>query len=222
LGICGVSGLMATCLLIGGFATRSAECLGDVVLFSENMGTATADSIDEYTGWQNQGVLSFTGTGDVRITTQSDGYEGASGASNVFLTGSGSRTFQIGGIDTTGFLPNTFNLAFGAYKSTTASDMSELILEYSSDGSNYSPLNIPSQPTGSGTANWRLITLENLDLPQVANLRLRWTNAAAGTLPQFRLDDVSLSATAIPEPAAAVLLGAIGLSALAFRRRRGI
>ncbi len=219
LGTFGLIGLMMTGVLIGSFATRSVECWGDVVLFSENMGTGTADSINDYTGWQNQGVLTFTGTGDVRTTSNSGGYEGASSASNVFLTGGGNRTFQIGGINTTGFLPNTFNLAFGALKSTTASDMSELILEFSTDGSNYSPLSIPSQPTGSGTANWRLITLENLDLPQVADLRLRWTNTAAVSTPQFRLDDVRLSATAIPEPAAAILLGALGLTVLALRRR---
>jgi hypothetical protein len=206
------------CLWIG-FAFAAETGRADVVIFSENMGSGTAGSVTEYTGWQNQGSLSFDGSGDVRITQDSSGYQGASSASNVFLTGGGARTFQISGINTIGFLPDTFDLAFGAFKSTTTSTMSELLLEYSTDGTTYTGLAIPGQPTGSGTASWRLITLSDLDLPQVSNLRLRWTNTAGSTIPQFRLDDVRLSATAIPEPHSAIALLGLTLSLWTIRRR---
>ena len=188
------------------------------LIFSENVGTPSSTTlINSYTGWQNNGVLTFTGLGDVRTTSPSNVYSGASGSGNVFLTNdSTSRFLEISGINTLGFVPGTFDLSFGAFKSTIASNMSELSLEYSSDGSNYTALSIPLQPTGSGTTNWRLIELSDLGLPTVMNLRLRWTNTSS-TSPQFRLDDISLSA--VPEPTSLVLFGTL-IGLLSLRRRR--
>lgn len=199
-------------LALAGLVIFSAAANADLV-FSENIGVPSGTTaIASYTGWQNNGTLTFTGSGDVRVTTPSAGYTGASGSGNVFLTNSGTANFQIASISTLAFDP-VFTLAFGAYKSTTASNMSELKLEYSSNGTDFTTISIPAQPTGSGTANWRLITLSNLTLPVVTNLRLRWTNTS--TTPQFRIDDVTLSGTlsAVPEPAA-VLFGGLVCSLL--------
>lgn len=191
-----------------------------VTIFAENVGTPAATTlITSYTGWQNNGVLTFGGTGDVRTSTPSTGYTGASGSGNVFLTNNGSSTFIISGINTTGFLANSFSLTFGAHKSTTASNMSELSLAYSTDGTTYTSIAIPIQATGTGTAVWRSINISGLDLPLTSNLYLRWTNTS--TSPQFRLDDISLSATAIPEPSTyAAIFGALALAGVMIHRRR--
>jgi hypothetical protein len=136
----------------------------------------------------------MTGTGDLRESAVSTGYAGATGNANVFLTTGGTRFFEISGIST--LTCTDLVLSFGAWKQTSASDMTELIFEFSTDGISYTSISIPPQPTGSGTANWRLITL-NLPLAasNQSNLRLRWTNTETGTSPQFRIDDISLSGT---------------------------
>ena len=114
------------------------------VLFTENIGTGTPSgtAIGSYTGWQNNATLSFSGSGDVRNSVMSSGYTGASANGNVFLTSGGTQTFEIASINTSAYLP-TFTLSFGAIKTTNASDMSELQLDYSADGTNYTPITIP-------------------------------------------------------------------------------
>src|SRR5689334_12964015 len=67
-------------------------------VFSEDVGTpSSTTSINNYSGWQNNGTLTFTGSGDVRITSDSAGhYIGASGSGNVFLTAGGTINLIIG------------------------------------------------------------------------------------------------------------------------------
>lgn len=163
-------------------------------LFTENVGAASSTTpIGTYTGWSSSN-LTFTGTGDTRNSSASLTYSGASAGGNVFLTGNGNVTFQIAGASTVGYTDLT--LSFGAFKNTTASTMSELKLEYSTDGSSYQVVSIPTQATG---AVWRLISVS---LPSGAsgasNLRLRWTNTGS---PQFRLDDLALTGTTPLVPA---------------------
>jgi hypothetical protein len=161
------------------------------VIFSENVGTPSATTaVASYTGFQNAGTLAFTGTADVRTSGASTGYAGSSGSGNVFFTNNGTSSFQIGTINTSLYTSGSIDLSFGAFKSTTASNMSEFKLEYSSDGTTYTTLSIPAQATGTGTAVWRLISFVNTAIPATSNLRLRWTNTSTG--PQFRLDDIKL------------------------------
>jgi hypothetical protein len=168
------------------------------VLFSENIGTAVSPATILVTSnpFQNSS-LTFGGTADTRTTTPSTGYVGASGSRNVFLTPTVGTTFQISSISTINRY--NFKLSFGAYKSTNASTMSELILEYSIDGIKYFPITIPTQPTGTGTSSWRLIS--NIVLPSsvnnISNLRLRWKQTSSTI--QFRIDDIKLTnETALP------------------------
>ena len=185
------SGLLAAGALAFGTSVNA-----QTTIFSENMGTPTGTTaIATYaTGtapatFQNKGTLTYTGTGDMRTSGASTTYTGFSGGGNVFLTSPGSKEFQIAGINTTGY--STFTLAFGVSRSNTNQTLSELSLQYSSDGTNYSAITVPVQTAASG---WIKLTLENLSLPAVANLRLKWTNtsttASAGQ--QLRIDDVSL------------------------------
>lgn len=175
------------------------------VIFTESMGTVSANTAiathEANNGFDNT-VYTMSGTGDIRSSTASTGYTGATGLANVFLTNNSTSTFQISGISTLSC--TDLELSFGAFKSTTASDMTELVVEFSTDGTSYTAVSIPAQPTGAGTANWRLITL---NLPAgasgQANLRLKWRNTVSGTgSPQFRIDDVTLNGNCSvnPEP----------------------
>ncbi|MEZ4796828.1 MAG: GEVED domain-containing protein [Flavobacteriaceae bacterium] len=168
---------------------------GQVTIFSENIGSGTGTQSIAATTFQNSGTLSYAGTADTRTSTPSSGYTGSSGGKNVFITNVSGRYFEISAISTVGY--TTLTLSFGAYKSTNASNMSELALEYSIDGIAWSPITIPSQPTGTGTANWRLIS--GISLPGTAEgvttLHLRWTNNNSPVSTQFRIDDVLLEGT---------------------------
>jgi hypothetical protein len=167
---------------------------GQVTIFNESIGTCCGgtNTAIASTIFDNSS-LTFSGTADTRTSTASTGYTGASAGRNVFLTNNGTSNFQIASINTTAY--TNLVLSFGAQKTTTASNLTELLVEYSVDGVNYLPLTFPAQPTGSGTTNWRL--LSGISLPSAAegisNLRLRWTNTS--TTPQFRIDDILLIGT---------------------------
>ncbi|MCC6938694.1 MAG: PKD domain-containing protein [Flavobacteriales bacterium] len=160
-----------------------------VTIFTENIGTGTGTQSFAATTFQNSGTYTYSGTGDTRTSTPSSGYTGSSGGKNVFLTNSGGVTFQMTSIVTTGY--TNLALSFGAYKSTVASDMTELVVEYSTDGTSWNTLTFPAQTTGTGTAIWRLVTITGGTIPAAANLRLRWTNSSL--TPQFRIDDITLT-----------------------------
>jgi len=189
------------------------------VIFSESFGTVvgtTAITTQETANGFDNDSFTYSGTGDLRVTTVSSGYTGASGSANIYLTNSGTASFRIDGISTSGYTADTIGITIGAYKSSTASDMSTLDMEYSTDGIAWTVLGIPAQPTGPGTAAWRLIGISNTSIPISPTLSLRWTNS--DTSVQYRIDDISLSGTVIPEPTAPMLvsLGLLGL----LRRRR--
>lgn len=157
-------------------------------IFSENMGNPVGTTAIASNSFQNGSPIIFTGTGDVRATTTSSVYTGASGNGNVFLTTGGTKDFQIAGIDNSACSSST--LTFGVFKSTTASNGSELTVSVSTDGTTYTALTMPALPTGAGTAAWSLATITS-GIPSAANLRIRFVNTSAATV-QFRIDDVVL------------------------------
>lgn len=191
------------------------------VLVSESLGSVsstTAIPTHEAADGFDHDAFAFSGTGDIRSTAASSGYAGASGGANAFLTSSGSSTFVISGISTLGHMAGSVDLVFGAYKSTVDSDMTTLKLEYSSNGSAWTQLAIPAQLTGTGTASWRQISFSDAAIPITSSLFLRWTNT--DTVTAYRLDDIALTAMAIPEPAVAAM-AAGGWLGLLRRRRAG-
>lgn len=165
----------------------------EVLLYSESFGTVSSNTSIEAHSFDNE-VPIYSGTGNIRTTSASSGYETASGGANVFL-GSG-QYIQIEGLDTSGFPTGDLRLGFGAYKSLTSLDMSDLSLSYSMDGEHFATIVLPVQPTGSGTANWRFIgSLEGL--PSTESLWLKWEHTGASG--SYRLDDIRIHA--VPEPA---------------------
>lgn len=194
----GSTNLTITILPSGGGGTTST-------IFSENMGAPTANTSIAANTFQNSGTLSFAGTGDVRITTPSSGYTGASGDGSVFITQTANLFFEISGINTTGY--SNLALSFGHHKNTSVGS-NELAVEVSADGTTYSPLSY-SRPTGSGTATWLLVTPTGT-IPATANLRIRFRQTSIST--QFRIDDVKLTgvtATLSPSISATGSLSAV-------------
>ncbi|HPG12962.1 MAG TPA: hypothetical protein PLU37_15625, partial [Chitinophagaceae bacterium] len=161
-----------------------------VTIFSENMGTPVSTTVvSAYTGWQNGSPITFSSGSpevDVRTSSASSGYTGASGGGNVFITSATGRFLEIAGINTVGY--TNIALSLGHFKSTTAGN-NELTIEVSEDGISYSALTY-SRATGSGTANWILLNPSGT-IPATANLRIRFTQTSTTT--QFRIDDVVLT-----------------------------
>jgi hypothetical protein len=161
-------------------------------LFIESMGspasTTTIASYETANGFDND-QLTMSGSGDVRITTPSGGYSGATGSGNIFLNS--GKNFIIGGINTAGL--QGMQLSFGIYKSTTASSGSDFSISVSSDGISYTPLSLTALPTGSGTAVWHYRTATGT-IPATATLYIQFANNSS--LAQYRIDDVKLAASA--------------------------
>ena len=169
-----------------------SEVKGQVNFFAENIGIpAGTTAVGVYTGWENATPVNYSGTADVRITLPSAGYAGASGDGNVFFASTIGNQLTISGINTTAY--TGISLSLGHHKSTNDGN-NELVIEVSSDGTNYTQLTY-SRPTGSNTSNWLLINPSGT-IPSTTNLRIRFRQTSSSTL--FRIDDIKLSGTLNP------------------------
>lgn len=160
--------------------------------FAESMGivsgTTSIASHQSAGGFDNTN-LTMSGSADIRATTVSTGYTGASGVANIFITNIVGRNFIIAGINSVG-LTNP-QLTFGIYKSTTASNGSELKVQYSTNGSTWTDLVYPVLNTGSGTASWTSRTVSS-GIPSSPTLSIQFIQTSAAGV-QFRIDDVMLT-----------------------------
>lgn len=160
-------------------------------LFTETIGTvSTTTSISSHenaNGFDND-QFTMSGTADIRATTASNGYTGASGGANVFFTTIAGRNFIISGINTIGL--NNLQLSFGIYKNTNAATGSDFQVQVSSDGINFTPLNYSALPTGTGTAVWHYRTIST-GIPTTSNLSIQFIQNS--TTNQYRIDDVKLT-----------------------------
>ncbi len=159
------------------------------IVFTESMGTVggtTAISTHEAANGFDNDIYNMTGTADIRNTTASSGYSGASGLANVFITSTVGKNFIISGINTSGM--SGLELSFGIFKSTLASTGSDLQVLVSADGVNYSALSFALLPTTS--ANWSYRTAVG-SIPAVPNLSIQFRQN--GTAAQYRIDDVKLT-----------------------------
>ena len=85
------------------FTLLAVPCLlsAQAVLYQENFGVPSANTlIQNYSGWQDTSVL-YTGDGtcDVRASSASSGYGGASGGGNVMINDT-VKWFQISRLNT--------------------------------------------------------------------------------------------------------------------------
>ena len=166
-----------------------SEAIGQNVLYEENMGTPTSNTlIQNYTGWQNTTVLYIgNGTCDVRTSSASTGYGGASGGGNVMINDT-IKWFQISGINTSAATSTTVKLYCGLRK-TKAENGSHLLVEFSTDSIVWTSLPMEDTlPTGTGTTGWYRVCFPNV--PVHSHLHLRFSSTVKV---EFRIDDISIT-----------------------------
>ena len=171
------------------FLVVSSVSFGQV-FYSENFGTPSGNTLfPAYTTgtapatFQNGAPILYTGSGDVRTSSASSGYTGASGSGNVFLTGTAGRFLQIDGLNTSTHLSANTRLTFGYLTNNIGT---QLVVEYSTDATNWTPITF----TNNANTGWNLITILGGVIPSSTTLSLRFTQPATA---QMRLDDVKLS-----------------------------
>lgn len=171
--------------LISIFLFIVASSNAQILLLSENMGNPVANptAISAHT-FQNQSILTYSGSlSEVRNTVQSNN-PGASAAGNIHMPQ--NSYFLMEGINTVGIADAV--LSFGQYKNNGAAN-NQLIVDVSANGSSWTQLTYSR--TSMGTV-WEYITTSGV-IPQAANLRLRFTNPGSGYT--FKIDDVRITGT---------------------------
>ena len=170
-------------ILLGWTTASNAQ----TILYEENMGTPANNTlIENYDGWQNSSVTYVgNGTCDVRKSSASTGYAGASGNGNIMINDT-IKWFQISGLNTTVSLP-TVKLYCGLRK-TSAENGSNFVVEYSTDSIVWVRLPMSDTlPTGTGTGKWYRVCFPNV--PSHPHLHLRFSNRHNV---DYRLDDIRI------------------------------
>lgn len=167
---------------------------GQVTLFSETMGTGATGNptVTAYAGFQNNSAM-FLGNADVRTTSASSGYVGASAGNNVFLSANIGQYFVITGLNTSTY--TDLELSFGFRKSSdntkhisSADFVVEVATNYNSidNTGTFTQLSYATVTTG---AVWSLVTITST-IPSSNNLTIRFRQAQDDA--QIRIDDVNV------------------------------
>lgn len=179
----------------------------------ETMGTAGSGtqtiSAREAAGNFDLAALTYAGTADMRTTTPSTGYAGASGGYNTLIQA--QEYFEVQGINAAS-CSSRDSIHFGIHKNTNAATgIDYLVVEFSNDnGASWNPMSYAILPTGSGTSKWYLRSAAIPAAAHVSNLRIRFRSTLVGTSssnPQYRIDDISMtcgSTTSCGEPTASI------------------
>ncbi|MES2555616.1 MAG: lamin tail domain-containing protein [Bacteroidota bacterium] len=187
------------------FVSFSAMCIalfmGETAnaQFIETMGTAGSSTetiaVHETNNRFDQIAHTYSGTADMRTTTPSTGYLGASGSFNTLIQA--QETFVAQDINAS-MCGVSDSISFGIFKSTNASTgVDFLVLEYSINGGS-SWVNIPftALPTGSGTSHWYQRKVLLPAAAHISTLWLRFRSTLTGgpsANPQFRIDDLTFT-----------------------------
>jgi Secretion system C-terminal sorting domain len=193
--------------LVIAFTVFGSQSLFAITIFSENIGTPSATTaITTYAGgtapatFQNKGMLTYsngaaTNPADVRVSSPSSTYSGASGGGNVYFTAtSGNYGFSIESINASSY--TSITLAYG-YRKELASGHATFSVDYW-DGATWVTIANTSaalfNETATAAAGW--YAAKTLTLPagaQINGLKIRFVKT--GTL-AIRIDDFVLSGTA--------------------------
>lgn len=162
------------------------ESVGTVSSTTTVAAHETANNFDE------DGLTYSASGADVRNTNPSvvTDYAAASGAANIFIDG--GESFTISNLGTNACGGSVITMTFGLRKSTNASNGSNMIVEYSTNGGvSWTGLSFTALPTGTGTSRWyeRSVT----GIPVGCNLQIRFRNNAAPSGVDHRIDDVRIS-----------------------------
>ncbi len=176
------------------------ECsLAQTTLFTENMGSPSGITTIAANTFSNTGSLTYsngtqTNSADVRSTSASSSYTGASGGGNVYFTStSGTYGFSIESINASNY--SSLTLQYG-YKKESASAQATFSVDYW-NGTAWSSLANSSSTlfneASNGSAVWYLAKI--LSLPadaQINDLKIRFVKTGTTSI---RIDDVKLTGT---------------------------
>lgn len=172
----------------------SAVSFGQTI-YSENMGIPTASTlIPAYNmgtapaTFQNGSPIVYSGNGDIRISSASTTYTGASGGGNAYLAATAGKFFQIDGLNTTTSTTANLRLSFGYLTALFATV--QVVVEYSTNASATTPTWMPITFTNNTSAAWTLVSIPGGVLPVSSTLSLRFSQPAV--LGQIRIDDVKI------------------------------
>lgn len=169
------------------FFGLAAVTNGQTILYEENFGEPASNTlIENFTGWQNTSVTYVgNGTCDIRKSSASTGYGGASGGGNVMINDT-IKWFQISGLNTSATFP-TVKLYCGLRKTSTENG-SNFVVEFSTDSLVWVRLPMSDTlPTGTGTGKWYRVCFP--DVPAHPHLHLRFSNKKNV---EYRLDDIRI------------------------------
>lgn len=162
----------------------------------------------------------------------SDAYEGGSGFLVLLDPQEGDRFLDMNGASPTGGLYQdvtgliagglvTLTYWAGQWAQNSAGDLGAALLDASNSSLLSSQLTSFAYNPGASTSAWTKYTLTTV-APSSGAIRVQFTgNSYSGARGAPGLDNVSLSAAAVPEPTAwALLITGFGLSGAGLRRRR--
>lgn len=155
-----------------------------ITIFTETFGSVSSSTnISDHTF--DNANFTFEGSGDIRESLPSEGYESASGDAQVFMN-LGDRYFTIGNINTTGF--EQLALSLGLYSSGDT----PITIEYRTDSEGiWTDVTYTNQPSGG---IWGLLEIPNSGLPAAEFLSIRFSK---NNSQQYRLDDIHLRGVAV-------------------------
>lgn len=168
--------------------------IAQTTIYTENFGAGTGSTntlVTAYSGFQSTSPVNYTGNSDIRTTSTSTGYTGASGGGCLFLGATTTATLPekfitVSGINTSGY--SDLSLSFGHYNGVTANSIVPKV-EVSEDGTNWTVLSYSRINTNISV--WEYVTATGT-IPATENLRIRFTNPVNSNI-GFRVDDIKLT-----------------------------
>lgn len=172
----------------------SAQTPLRTTLFNETMGnvsTTTSIAVHEVTDKFDMDAFTYSGTTDIRFvsTINSNGYTGASGLAHLFVSNIIGKDFTISGVNTAPANMLDLRLSYGVLKSNTFSNGSELVVEYSTNGTTWTALTFNPLTTGANSNVWQYRRSTSA-LPNSPTLKIRFRQTATSV--QFRVDDIKV------------------------------
>lgn len=166
-------------------------------VFSENMGTIpvemTVSELNEEKGFANNDKFTYSGDALVQpigASSKNTDYEDLFGnnpslGSNIRISDKHNCYFQIGGINTMGIKKPV--VGFALLKGVRRFDGTDLVVEFTTDGVNWTELGFEPLPTDEGS-ELQFMYRKTSTLPNAPVLCIRFRQNGYGCV--FRIDDV--------------------------------
>jgi hypothetical protein len=155
----------------------------------ETVGTpGSSCNADSYTGWVNNGLLTFNGNAQVTNTNASNNMS-ASGSGNVMFTNTVGTYLQISGFNPS-TAPASMDISFDMF-GYNVNNLNELVLEYSTDGITYTQ--VPYRRllrNYAAPTPWDIMVSDPLP-GSVASSSLRIRFRQSSTTQIFQVDDIA-------------------------------